>query len=103
VQSDYEKGLIGLVIGLLIGLLTKISALGQHTWDTRNAENQRKKAVFHVGKQPFKVEAAGIEPASRDPSTDASTCVVKRLCLHSLLTDDEFRSQPRGLTGGAAY
>jgi len=39
-----------------------------------------------ICKWPFKMEAAGIEPASRDASTRPSTCVVKlfvtsRRCL----------------------
>jgi len=34
------------------------------------------------------VEAAGIEPASRDPSTDASTCVVVHLVIVTLAGHD---------------
>jgi hypothetical protein len=38
-------------------------------------------SVSRVRKMSYKVEAAGIEPASRGPSAKASTCVVDVLVL----------------------
>jgi hypothetical protein len=43
---------------------------------SNTASNRKRKATPQLAARWLKVEAAGIEPASRDISMTASTCVV---------------------------
>ena len=42
-------------------------------------QSPKKKATYKNRKWPYRVEAAGIEPASRDVSEQTSTCVFGQL------------------------
>ncbi len=77
--SDYGEGLIGLFIAVLIGLFAKSEVIRRAVATFKTDRNTNKISPLRLRRKGLlRVEAAGIEPASRDISV-GSVYVRRRI------------------------